>query len=619
VAQGRDAEAFLHNLYICILIMNLHRALLLALFVACRGIRVRYGMNRSQGGSSSKEPENPWNAFQKKYRGQGLAHKHFPILYRWEKRTDLEAEGRNAEDIVEQFRREFEDDLSANRKPVPMTAAEILSLSRLDKVTSGDLQSGFASVYGSPLAIARTLYSVILSHLPETPLLSQYTKNGTNPFDDFRTAFRAGSQVLQRKGIEERVKGWLEMLHDATAAYYDAKRWSKNTFAEKWLGQGRGARNEKKARAKNELLFWLDKVIHDLNVLAGLDGSENEIAEIWIPMSEDIYEDVSDDRFETNMLRDQAISPPIDTGIPINEPEPNGFINSVFSLLGFGPTNSAEQTVQRTKIISTLEEAYDEEYLLAELTALQGSLEDLRICFVEIAHSLKNVHSNFKTWKNNSLHNKGSSPLQQANEDWAKSSWDDLGITIPGDVPPQSKRLMELKDNGVITMSRFTGDPGDIDNLQPGFAYSGSSARLEHHIIINVNNFLNGGDIVQFLHVSEDIGDTAILYMMSPKIPRLVPSSARQFTFQKVNIGLYAEGLSKVSGLREDVIKGSGVWYKKEMKASYASMIRKSLQATLEEENGDPAPLDLRTGSGNIVGRITTTYGTSLAFAKMAL
>jgi hypothetical protein len=576
-------------------------------------------MNRSQGGSSSKEPENPWNAFQKKYRGQGLAHKHFPILYRWEKRTDLEAEGRNAEDIVEQFRREFEDDLSANRKPVPMTAAEILSLSRLDKVTSGDLQSGFASVYGSPLAIARTLYSVILSHLPETPLLSQYTKNGTNPFADFRTAFRAGSQVPQVEGIEERVKGWLEMLHDATAAYYDAKRWSKNTFAEKWLGQGRGARNEKKARAKNELLFWLDKVIHDLNVLAGLDGSENEIAEIWIPMSEDIYEDVSDDRFETNMLRDQAISPPIDTGIPINEPEPNGFINSVFSLLGFGPTNSAEQTVQRTKIISTLEEAYDEEYLLAELTALQGSLEDLRICFVEIAHSLKNVHSNFKTWKNNSLHNKGSSPLQQANEDWAKSSWDDLGITIPGDVSPQSKRLMELKDNGVITMSRFTGDPGDINNLQPGFAYSGSSARLEHHIIINVNNFLNGGDIVQFLHVSEDIGDTAILYMMSPKIPRLVPSSARQFTFQKVNIGLYAQGLSEVSGLREDVIKGSGVWYKKEMKASYASMIRKSLQATLEEENGDPAPLDLRTGSGNIVGRITTTYGTSLEFARLAL
>jgi hypothetical protein len=288
-------------------------------------------------------------------------------------------------------------------------------------------------------------------------------------------------------------------------------------------------------------------------------------------------------------------------------------------LLGFGPTNSAEQTVQRTKIISTLEEAYDEEYLLAELTALQGSLEDLRICFVEIAHSLKKVHSNFKTWKNNSLHNKGSSPLQQANEDWAKSSWDDLGITIPGDVSPQSKRLMELKDNGVITMSRFTGDPGDINNLQPGFAYSGSSAKLEHHIIINVNNFLNGGDIVQFLHVSEDIGDTAILYMMSPKIPRLVPSSARQFTFQKVNIGLYAEGLSKVSGLREDVIKGSGVWYKKEMKASYASMIRKSLQATLEEENGDPAPLDLRTGSGNIVGRITTTYGTSLEFARMAL
>ena len=52
--------------------------------------------------TETKEPTNPWNAFQQRYGGYQLKQPEFPIFYKWEPRKDLEGTIPDKE-IVSQF------------------------------------------------------------------------------------------------------------------------------------------------------------------------------------------------------------------------------------------------------------------------------------------------------------------------------------------------------------------------------------------------------------------------------------------------------------------------------------------------------------------------------------
>ena len=45
---------------------------------------------------------NPWNAFQHRYKGQGLTKDNFNFFYRWPKRLELEKTNKE-EEVVQQF------------------------------------------------------------------------------------------------------------------------------------------------------------------------------------------------------------------------------------------------------------------------------------------------------------------------------------------------------------------------------------------------------------------------------------------------------------------------------------------------------------------------------------
>lgn len=560
---------------------------------------------------------NPWNDFQSQYGGYSLRSKEAPLLYRWRQRKALENRGLEIPDIIDKFRAAVaeyhnnEDELEEQS----LTASEVNRYASLNKLEASDLKAQLATVVGSPLAIARTLYSVILSHMPKAQIGEQYHESDRYPFVDFIRAFRKGSRSRRLTGIEQRVREWVEMLHDATKDYYAAKGTGKGVatkFVSRWKH-----RNAKK-EAKDALKVWLDSVTEELHVLAGQEADgvrsarKGEVADVWVPMMNRLETQLGE-AYSNMILADIQLAKPInqtlvtDASPESSESTGNGWVDW---LLGRN-----EPSASKVKRLTTLDEAYEFGLFDEELEQMQGSLEDLRVCFIELSKQLDWVQQNFHDWKAQAL--QGAGELQRANIAWARSSWDDLGIEIPGDESPQSKRLKNLQ--GVVVMPRLSGSS---DTSKVGFAFA-PSAGINHDmlnmIVLNVNNLLSGADIVQMIQLEQDAGDILKLEMTSPAIPSIVPTSAKTFTFAKVDrISLFQPGLGEVCGLSQEVIEKPGTtWYMKTMTPSWLSQVRKAFERIDKETEGNASPAQLKTQTGRVLGEMRFMHGTLKALARI--
>jgi len=587
--------------------MSRYRVILLLLCLRQQALSIR---SESEKGEEEEAYRsfNPWNEFQHYYKGCYLYPSQFPALYRWSRRAEMESVSQHPCEIVEIFLEEFrpKEDQSASAVDIQQYA-QMLPLPK--DVRAEDL----SDAVGSPYAIARTLYGMLITHIPRADISSEWQEDGHRPIAEFLSKFRVGDK--EHPGVESRIREWIEELHELTGMYFDARHEGKGvqSWLKKKMVNKLRLNSKNKEAVKEGLKDWVDEVIHDLHLLAGSSGveaeSEGELVTHWSAEVNALYDQLGTS-YSNGALDEQRLSSPANINKTSNGDNWRDVLTMVFNHANYKPKTKTEQ-----QQLHFLADAYEHDFISDEHDFTLATIDDLRVCFVELLHKLEWVRDNFHLWKQAALQGH-TGPLQEATFEWARNSWDSLGLVIPGNESPESKRFGSL--SGTLLLEKLES----LDSAAPGFVLDSATISVQRMLLFNVAKFLSGEPLLIFVQMAADAGPSLKLVINAREIPSLVPSSAKTFTFEQISdMSLYQPGFEAATNLSTD-LTATGTWYVKNIRLGMLGSIKAFLERIAEGkvELSNPSAAAVLDINGKVIAEPAFVEKTTVeALVRLAL